>query len=312
MTVQPEIEALLARMAAAGAPPLERQSVAEARRLHAASAAALHGPPVPVAAAADRTIPGPAGDLRVRVYTPHGEPPFPIVVWFHGGGWVVGTLDTFDTVCRALAAAVPAVVVAVDYRLAPEHRFPAAVEDAYAATLWASRNAAGLGGSQQRLAVAGDSAGGNLAAVVALGARDRGGPAIGFQLLVCPVMDAAMDTASFRDKADGYYLTAAGMRWYWEHYLGGADGASPDASPLRAAFLGGLPPALVITAEHDPLRDEGEAYAVRLQAAGVPAAVSRYPGMVHGFFRWRAVTPTADACLQEAATALRGALSSPG
>jgi acetyl esterase len=312
MTLQPEIEALLARMAAAGNPPLQEQSVAEARRLHAASAAALHGPPVPVAAAADRTIPGPAGDLRVRVYTPHGEPPFPIVVWFHGGGWVVGTLDTFDTVCRALAAAVPAVVVAVDYRLAPEHRFPAAVEDSYAATLWAARNAAELGGVQHRLAVAGESAGGNLAAVVALGARDRGGPAIGFQLLVCPVMDAAMDTASFRDKADGYYLTAAGMRWYWEHYLSGADGASPDASPLRAAFLGGLPPALVITAEHDPLRDEGEAYAARLRAAGVPAAVSRYPGMVHGFFRWRAVTPTADVCLQEAATALRGALSSPG
>jgi acetyl esterase len=308
MTVQPEIEALLARMAAAGSPPLEEQSVAEARRLHAAGAATLHGPAVPVAAAADRTIPGPAGDLRVRVYTPHGEPPFPIVVWFHGGGWVVGTLDTFDPICRALAAAVPAVVVAVDYRLAPEHRFPAAVEDCYAATLWASRNAVALGGAQQRLAVAGDSAGGNLAAVVALGARDRGGPAIAFQLLVCPVMDAAMDTASYREKADGYYLTAAGMRWYWDHYLGGADGLRPDASPLRAAFFGGLPPALVITAEHDPLRDEGEAYAARLRAAGVPAAVSRYPGMVHAFYRWRAVTPIADACLREAAAALHAAL----
>jgi acetyl esterase len=308
MTVQPEIEALLARMAAAGNPPLERQSVAEARRLHAAGAATLHGPPVPVAGAADRTIPGPAGDLRVRVYTPHGEPPFPIVVWFHGGGWVVGTLDTFDPICRALSAAAPAVLVAVDYRLAPEHRFPAAVEDCYAATLWASRNAAALGGTQQRLAVAGDSAGGNLAAVVALGARDRGGPAIAFQLLVCPVMDAAMDTASYREKADGYYLTAAGMRWYWDHYLGGADGSRPDASPLRAAFLGGLPPALVVTAEHDPLRDEGEAYAARLRDAGVPAALSRYPGMVHGFYRWRAVTPTADACLEEAAAALRAAL----
>jgi acetyl esterase len=308
MTLQPEIEALLARMAAAGNPPLEQQSVAEARRLHAAGAATLHGPPVPVAAAADRTIPGPAGDLRVRVYTPYGEPPFPIVVWFHGGGWVVGTLDTFDPICRALAAAVPAVVVAVDYRLAPEHRFPAAVEDCYAATLWASRNAAALGGAQQRLAVAGDSAGGNLAAVVALGARDRGGPAIAFQLLICPVMDAAMDTASYREKADGYYLTAAGMRWYWDHYLGGADGAAPDASPLRAAFLGGLPPALVITAEHDPLRDEGEAYAARLRDAGVPAAVSRYPGVVHGFYRWRAVTPAADAAIQEAAAAVRAAL----
>jgi acetyl esterase len=305
VAVRPEIQALLARMAAAGDPPLERQSVAEARRLHAAGAAALHGPPPPLAAVADRAIPGPAGDLRVRVYTPPGEPPFPIVVWLHGGGWVVGTLDSYDPICRALAAAVPAVVVAVDYRLAPEHRYPAAVEDSYAATLWASRNAAELGGTQQRLAVAGDSAGGNLAAVVALGARDRGGPAIGFQLLVYPITDVGMDTASYRENADGYYLTAAGMRWYWEHYLGGADGGAPDASPLRAAFFGGLPPALVVTAEHDPLRDEGEAYAARLQAAGVPAAVSRYPGMVHGFFRWRTVTPAAEECLREAAAALR-------
>jgi acetyl esterase len=310
MTLRPEIQAQLARMVAAGTPPLQEQSVAQARRLHVEGAAELAGSPVEVAAIDDRTIPGPAGDLTVRVSTPHGEPPFPIVVWFHGGGWVVGTLDTYDTVCRALAAAVPAVVVAVDYRLAPEHRYPAAVEDAYAATLWASRNAAELGGAQQRLAVAGDSAGGNLAAVVALGARDRGGPAIGFQLLVYPITDVGMDTASYREHADGYHLTAAGMRWYWDHYLGGADGAAPDASPLRAAFLGALPPALVITAEHDVLRDEGEAYAARLRDAGVPAAVSRYPGMVHGFFRWRAVTPAADAGVQEAAAALRVALPS--
>jgi acetyl esterase len=309
MSLDPEIRALLERMAASGAPPLERQSVAEARQLHAAAAASLHGPPVPVAAVEDRAVPGPAGDLGVRVYTPEGEPPFPIVVWFHGGGWVVGTLDTFDPICRALAAAVPAVVVAADYRLAPEHRFPAAVEDCYAATLWASRNAAELGGAQHRLAVAGDSAGGNLAAVVALGARDKGGPAIGFQLLVCPVLDAAMDTASYREKADGYHLTAAGMRWYWDHYLGGADGLRPDASPLRAASFGGLPPALVVTAEHDVLRDEGEAYAARLRDAGVAAEVRRWPGMVHGFYRWRAVTPAADACLQEAAAALREALA---
>jgi acetyl esterase len=308
MPLRPEIQAQLARMAAAGSPPLEEQSVQQARRLHVEGAAALAGAPVEVATAEDRTVPGPAGDLGVRVYTPHGQPPFPIVVWFHGGGWVVGTLDSYDPVCRALAAAVPAVVVAVDYRLAPEHRYPAAVEDAYAATLWASRNAAELGGSQQRLAVAGDSAGGNLAAVVALGARDRGGPAVGFQLLVYPITDHGMDTASYRDNADGYYLTAAGMRWYWDHYLGGADGGAPDASPLRAAFFADLPPALVITADHDPLRDEGEAYGARLRAAGVPAAVSRYPGVVHGFFRWRAVTPAAEAAMQEAAAAVRAAL----
>jgi acetyl esterase len=309
VALRPEIRALLDQQAASGRPPLHRQSVTQARAFHTEDAAPLNGEPVPVAAVADRAVPGPGGDLPVRVYTPEGEPPFPIVVFFHGGGWVVGTLDTYDPLCRALAAAVPAVVVSVDYRLAPEHRWPAAVEDAYAATLWASRHAAELGGAQHRLAVAGDSAGGNLAAVVALGARDRGGPAIAFQLLVYPALDAAGDTGSWREYADGFYLTAAGMRWYWDHYLGGADGAAPDASPLRAAFLGGLPPALVVTADHDVLRDEGEAYAARLREAGVAADVRRVEGVVHGFFRWRAVTGAADAALQEAAAALRSALA---
>jgi acetyl esterase len=305
----PEIRSLLDQQATSGRPPLHHQSVEQARAFHVADAAALNGPPAPVAAVADRRVPGPAGELPVRVYTPEGSPPFPIVVFFHGGGWVVGTLDTYDPLCRALAAATPAVVVSVDYRLAPEHRWPAAVEDAYAATEWASRNAAALGGVQHRLAVAGDSAGGNLAAVVALGARDRGGPAIGFQLLVYPVLDAAGDTASWREYADGYHLTADGMRWYWDHYLGGAGGAAPDASPLRAAFVGGLPPALVIGAEYDILRDEGEAYAARLAEAGVDASASRHAGVVHGFVRWRAVTGAAGDALQEAATALRSALA---
>ena len=309
VALAPEIRALLDRQAASGRPPQERQSVTDARAFHVRDAAALNGEPVAVAAVADRTIPGPGGELPVRVYTPEGEAPFPIVVFFHGGGWVVGTLDTYDPLCRALAAATPAVVVSVDYRLAPEHRWPAAVEDAYAATEWASRNAAGLGGAQHRLAVAGDSAGGNLAAVVALGARDRGGPAIAFQLLVYPVLDAAGGTASWREYADGYHLTADGMRWYWDHYLGGADGAAPDASPLRAAFVGGLPPALVIGAEYDILRDEGEAYAARLAEAGVDATASRHAGVVHGFVRWRAVTGAAEDALQEAAAALRSALA---
>jgi acetyl esterase len=300
---------LLDRQAASGRPPLERQSVAQARAYHVQDAAVLNGDPVAVAAVADRTIPGPAGELPVRVYTPEGQAPFPIVVFFHGGGWVVGTLDSYDPLCRALAAATPAVVVSVDYRLAPEHRWPAAAEDAYAATLWASRHAAELGGAQHRLAVAGDSAGGNLAAVVALGARDRGGPALAFQLLVNPVLDAAGDTASWRDYAEGYQLTAAGMRWYWEQYLGEADGLAPDASPPRAAFAGGLPSALVVGAECDILRDEGEAYAARLREAGVDARAIRVPGMVHGFLRWRAVTPAADAALQESAAALRAALA---
>jgi acetyl esterase len=300
---------LLDRQAASGRPPLERQSVAQARAFHLQDAAALNGEAVPVAAVADRTVPGPAGELPVRVYTPEGAAPFPIVVFFHGGGWVLGTLDTYDPLCRALAAATPAVVVSVGYRLAPEHPWPAAAEDAYAATLWASRNAAELGGAQHRLAVAGDSAGGNLAAVVALAARDRGGPAIAFQLLVYPALDAAGDTGSWREYAEGFHLTAAGMRWYWDHYLGPADGTAPDASPLRAAFAGGLPPALVVGAEHDLLRDEGEAYAARLRGAGVDATATRAAGMVHGFLRWRAVTPAADTALREAAAALRSALA---
>jgi acetyl esterase len=309
VALRPEIKALLDRQATSGRPPLHRQSVEQARAFHVADAAALNGPPAAVAAVADRLVPGPAGELPVRVYTPEGSPPFPIVVFFHGGGWVVGTLDTYDPLCRALAAATPAVVVSVGYRLAPEHRWPAAVEDAYAATEWASRNAAALGGAQHRLAVAGDSAGGNLAAVVALGARDRGGPAIAFQLLVYPALDAAGDTASWREYAEGYHLTADGMRWYWDHYLGGADGAAPDASPLRAAFVGDLPPALVIGAEYDVLRDEGEAYAARLAQAGIDATASRHPGVVHGFVRWRAVTGAAEDAIQEAAAALRSALA---
>jgi acetyl esterase len=309
VALRPEIKALLDRQATSGRPPLHRQSVEQARAFHVADAGALNGPPAAVATVADRLVPGPAGELPVRVYTPEGSPPFPIVVFFHGGGWVVGTLDTYDPLCRALAAATPAVVVSVGYRLAPEHRWPAAVEDAYAATEWASRNAAALGGAQHRLAVAGDSAGGNLAAVVALGARDRGGPAIAFQLLVYPALDAAGDTASWREYAEGYHLTADGMRWYWDHYLGGADGAAPDASPLRAAFVGDLPPALVIGAEYDVLRDEGEAYAARLAQAGIDATASRHPGVVHGFVRWRAVTGAAEDAIQEAAAALRSALA---
>jgi len=311
MALLPEIQAQLDQMAASGRPPLQQRSVAQARAFHVQDAPALNGPAGPVASVQDRMVPGPAGELPVRIYAPEGEPPFPIVVWFHGGGWVVGTLDSYDPLCRALAAAVPAVVVSVDYRLAPEHRWPAAVEDAYAATMWASRHAAELGGAQHRLAVAGDSAGGNLAAVVALGARDRGGPAIAFQLLVCPALDVAGDTGSWREFAEGLDLTAAGMRWYWDHYLGEADGAAPDASPARAAFLGGLPPALVIVASHDILRDEGEAYAARRADAGVAAAATRIPGVVHGFFRWRAVTPAADQALQQAAGALRTALAGP-
>jgi acetyl esterase/lipase len=295
-------------MNAVPGPPAHEVPVEEARAAHSAETERLSGPGEEVAEIRAVRVPSAGGEIPVRTYRPH-EHSGGVIAYLHGGGWVMGTLHSYDTPLRALANASGAVVAAVDYRLAPEHRFPAAVEDAYAATLWASRHAAELGGAQHRLAVAGDSAGGNLAAVVALGARDRGGPAIAFQLLVYPVLDAAGGTASWREYADGYHLTADGMRWYWDHYLGGADGAAPDASPLRAAFVGGLPPALVIGAEYDILRDEGEAYAARLAEAGVDATASRHAGVVHGFVRWRAVTGAAEDALQEAAAALRSALA---
>jgi acetyl esterase len=210
-------------------------------------------------------------------------PPAPVVVYLHGGGWVLCGLETHDTGCRTLADRLGAVVISVDYRRAPEDQFPAAAEDSYAATVWAAGQARELGGDPARMVVAGDSAGGNLAAAVALMARDRGGPAIAYQLLVYPVIDVARNTMSYRENATGYYLTAQHMQWYWEQYLGPADGHDPYASPIYAD-LAGLPPALIVTAEHDPLRDEGEAYAEALQRAGVDATARRYAGMFHGFF----------------------------
>src|SRR5581483_3719120 len=218
----------------------------------------------------------------------------------HGGGWVLGSLETHDALCRSLARAVPAVVVAVDYRLAPEHKFPAAAEDAYAAPAWE------IGADARRVAVGGDSAGGNLAAVVSLMARDRGGPRLAHQLLVYPATDAGLEHASMRENADGYWLTRDMMAWFWNLYLGGArDGGSPLASPLRAQDLRGLPPATVITAEFDPLRDEGEAYAARLRAAGVPVDLRRWDGMIHGFFAMETIFPQGRAAVEHAAAALR-------
>ena len=232
-------------------------------------------------------------------------------MYFHGGGWVIGSLETHDGTCRELAAGAGCVVVSVDYRLAPEHRYPAAAEDCYAATRWCAEHAAELAIDARRIAVGGDSAGGNLAAVVAQMARDRGGPGLVLQLLVYPVTDHDFGTASYRDNAAGYLLTAADMRWFWGHYLGDdtARGAEPYASPLRAASLAGLPPALVITAELDPLRDEGEAYARALEAAGVAAKLHRYDGMIHGFFGMSAIMDQAVAAVREATGTLRFAFS---
>jgi acetyl esterase len=231
-------------------------------------------------------------------------------VWFHGGGWVIGDLDGADATARHLTVGAGCVVVSVDYRLAPETKFPGAADDCYAATQWAIQQATQINGDPGRVAVGGDSAGGNLAAVVALMARDRGAPPLAFQLLVYPVTHCDFTTDSYERCADGYLLSRASMQWYWDHYLRSpADAANAYAAPLVATDLSRLPAALVITAEFDPLRDEGEAYARRLQAAGVPTTCSRYDGMIHGFFGMAAVVDKGQQAIAEASTALQHAFA---
>lgn len=290
-------------------PCVENMEASEARAMAKEMPPVVEEPEA-VAVVYDRTIPGPDGDVPVRVYRPvEGGDPLPVVVYFHGGGWVICDLDTHDGTCRALANGVNAVVVSVDYRLAPEHKFPAAAEDAYEVTSWVAAHADELGVEPSRLAVAGDSAGGNLAAVVALMARDRGGPAITFQLLVYPVTNHSFDTDSYRENADGYFLHRASMEWYWRQYLADErDGANPYASPLRVEDARGLPPGMVITAEFDPLRDEGEAYGRKLAEAGVPFDVRRYDGVFHGFFSMVAFLDGAKQATADAHAALRDAL----
>jgi acetyl esterase len=305
MPLDSQAKQLMDQLSASGMPPLEEMGVEGARQAILAMTQ-MGGDPAAVASVTDRTIPGPAGEIPVRIYTPAGKPPFPVLVYFHGGGWVIGSLESHDGTCRDLANGAGSIVVSVDYRLAPENRFPAAAEDAYAATKWVAENAASIGADAGRVAIGGDSAGGNLTAVVALMARDRGGPRLAFQLLVYPVTDVARDTRSYEENADGYFLTRKAMEWFWGHYLGRpTDGENAYASPLRAASLAGLPPALVITAEFDPLRDEGEAYARRLEEAGVHVRLKRYDGMIHGFFGMGRVLDQGKQAMAEATGHLR-------
>jgi len=305
MTLDAQMRAILDQMKAAGWRPTHTLSVAEARRAFKSRIAKGAA----VARTVDRSIPGPAGDIPVRIHWPAGAGPFPALVFFHGGGWVVGDLDTHDVTCRSLTNQAGCVTVSVDYRLAPEHKFPAAVEDAYAATRWVADHAAELGVDPRRVAVGGASAGGNLATVVGLIVIERGGPRLAFQLLIYPVTDAALDTPSARAiTSDDYPLSRADMEWFWRQYLrDDADRANPYASPARAKSLAGLPPALVITAEIDPLCDEGERYAAALQRAGVPARFTRYEGVTHGFVGMEAVLDNGRAAVAESAQALRAA-----
>lgn len=286
--LDPQIQSILEQAEAEGGAPFETLQPAEARLAAIEGLAPWRGEPEPVATVEDVIIAGPESSIPLRIYTPEGAGARPALVYFHGGGWVVCDLDTHDVICRAIARLAGAVVIAVDYRLAPEHKFPAAVVDCYAATCWVAANAARLGVDPRRIAVGGDSAGGNLAAVMAIQSRDEAGPRIALQVMVYPVTDlSSFETASYREFAEGYGLTAAEMEWFRGHYLAHPEDArSVRASPLLAHDLRGLPPALVITAECDPLRDEGEAYAARLQEAGVAVCLTRYDGMVHPFFSW--------------------------
>jgi acetyl esterase len=283
------MRALLLLTRVTGGKPLNELPVPEARQ----AASGLNRTQIPkrrkampLADVTNRTIPGPAGDIPIRIYATQGQGPFPLVIFFHGGGFVVGDLDTADEICRTLCWGAGCSVLSVDYRLAPEHKFPAAPDDCLAATRWAAAHAAEFNADPARLVVAGDSAGGTLAAVTALRVRDEGGPALCGQLLIYPVTDYhTPPTPSYLANAHGYLLTREMMIWFWAHYLNHASEAGhPHAAPLAAPDLRGLPPALVITAECDPLRDEGERYAERLQQAGVPTVHARYAGMIHGFF----------------------------
>ncbi|HKD66841.1 MAG TPA: alpha/beta hydrolase [Candidatus Binataceae bacterium] len=309
MPLEPQTKALLDAMTASGASlDFGQMSAAEARRQMEANPV-TRGNAEPVAKVEDRQIRGPGGALAVRIYTPEAPAPRPAIVYFHGGGWVLGNLDGSDAQCRALTNAAGCVTVSVDYRLAPEAKFPAPAEDCYAATLWVSENAASLGCDPRRIAVAGTSAGANLAAVVPLMARDRGRPAIAFQVLVYPITDGAMNTRSYQENAKGYFLTAASMAWFWNQYLSDEkDRIHPYASPINAADLRGLPPALVITAEFDPLRDEGETYAERLRASGVPVTCTRYDGTIHSFVSMSAILDAGKRAFEQIVAALKDAL----
>lgn len=305
MPLDPQIKAIVDQAASSGAPPLSSLTPTQARAAFRALFKNFGGTPTPVARSEDRTISGPAGEIALRIYTPEGPGPFPALMFFHGGGWVVGDLDTHDPLCRALTKAARCITVAVDYRLAPENKFPAAAEDCYAASRWVAENAAAIGASHARLAVSGDSAGGNLSAAVSLMARDRKDLQIGYQLLMYPALDAALQTKSMAECAEGYLLTREDMVWFWGHYLSGVDDRSnPYACPSGATDLSGLPPAMIITAEFDPLRDEGEAYAKRLEEANVPVFFKRYGGITHGFMSMATIVEKGRKAIEDAASHL--------
>jgi acetyl esterase len=310
MPLDPQIQALLDK--GAGVPATHTLAVDAARAQYEARIP-LMAPPAEIAGVREQTIDAPGGPLRLRIYAPHGTGPFPLLLFFHGSGFVLCSLDTHDGMCRNLCAGAGCIVASVDYRLAPEHKFPAGLGDCLHATRWAAAHAVELGADPMRVAVGGDSAGSNMAAVTAIRVRDEGGPALCGQLLLYPVTDYHSSGApSYEQNAEGYGLTRDTMKWFWGHYLRDpSEGAHPHASPLRTRDLSSLPPALVITAEYDPLRDEGELYAARLRTTGVPTVLSRYDGANHGFMFWVGIVDKAGAAMNEACEWLRGVFSGP-
>jgi len=308
MPLDPQAQKVVEALAALNLKPIKDSTPAEARESMRTRTAGL-GPVEEVPAVADHRVSVAGGEITVRLYSPAGHGPHPVLVFYHGGGWVIGDLYTHDGLCRSIVNAAGCAVAAVDYRLAPEFKYPVAVEDSYAALLWVAANASRLGLDPARMAVGGDSAGGNLSAAMALLARDRRGPRLLLQVLIYPVTNHDFGTPSYRENATGYVLTTEDMHWFWRHYLAREDqGAEPSASPLRAKSVADLPPALVITAACDPLRDEGAAYAGRLRDAGVAVTLTQYPGMFHGFIRMTRILDQARAGLDEIAAALRKAL----
>ena len=291
MTIDPHVRTLLDGLAAQGMQSFEQLGV-QATREVVATFTELQAPPRTVARVIETSYTGPAGEQPVRIYVPDTQQPLPVIAYFHGGGFVAGGLTVVDEPLRALANDVGAIVVAVTYRLAPEHKFPAATDDTYAALRWVAENARTFGGDPERLAVMGDSAGGNLAAVAAQRARDEGGPSLAAQVLVYPVVDPTAQLPSRTECGEGYVITARGLDWFWEQYLSSpADAASPLAAPARAASLEGLPPALVLTTEYEVSRDEAEAYAARLANAGVETESIRFDGLIHGVYWMSAAVP---------------------
>jgi acetyl esterase len=311
MPLDPQVQGLLSMLAGEAELEMTDATIAEVRTTFAAFAGLGVGDPPPIGAVTDADADG----VPVRIYTPAGAATAgelrPVIVYYHGGGWAIGDVAGYDPLTRLLAAETDAIVVSVDYRLAPEHPHPAAVDDSFTALQWVAKHAPDFGADGTRVAVAGDSAGGNLSAVMALLAKARGGPKLALQALVYPVTDCVFDTPSYLENGEGYFLEGTSMAYFFDAYCrGGTDPTTPNVSPLRADDLTGVAPALVITAEFDPLRDEGEAYAAALRAAGVPVEATRYDGMIHGFVAMPALLAGGRQAFDQLVTALRSALGS--